>query len=66
MPSSVDMYFRSSNNSLQLYLVINEVKAGGMTIIGVRDGRFDESVFAPSALSLVVAIGFGIDGLAVD
>ena len=63
MPSSVDMYFKSSNNSLQLYLVINDVSAGGIIIIGVRDGRFDESVLN---LSLGVARGFGIDGFVVD
>jgi hypothetical protein len=32
-----------------------------MTIIGVRDGRFDESVFELCNLSFEAAIGFGID-----
>lgn len=59
-------YFRSSSNSLQLYRVINEVNAGGMTIIGVRDGRFDESVFEPCNLSFAAAVGSGLAGFAVD
>ncbi len=37
-----------------------------MTIIGVRDGRFDESVFELCSLSFEAAIGFGIDWFVVD
>ena len=54
-------YFKSSSNSLQLYLVINDVNAAGIIIIGVRDGRFDESVFDVCNLSFEAAIGFGIE-----
>ena len=55
------IYFKSSSNSLQLYLVINDVNAAGIIIIGVRDGRFDVSTFDVCNLSILLAIGFGID-----
>ena len=59
-------YFKSSSNSLQLNRVINDVKAAGMMIIGVLDGRFDESVVDRASLSLAEAIGFGIEMFAMD
>jgi len=62
----ISSYFKSSSNSLQLYLVINDVNAGGIIIIGVRDGRFDESVFVACNLSFEAVIGFGIEEFVAD
>jgi hypothetical protein len=62
----VKFYFKSSSNSLQLYRFMSDVKAGGMIIMGVRDGRFDESVFEACKLFVNEIIGFGIEGLVVD
>jgi len=56
-----NIYFKSSSNSLQLYRVINDVNAAGIIIIGVRDGRFDESVFEGCDLSFEATIGLGIE-----
>ena len=59
-------HFKSSSNSLQLNRVISDVNAAGMTIIGVLDGRFDESVVDRASLSLAEAIGFGMEIFAMD
>ena len=59
-------HFKSSSNSLQLNRVISDVNAAGMTMIGVRDGRFDESVVDRASLSLAEAIGFGMEMFAMD
>ena len=61
---SIEIYFISSSNSLQLYLVISDVNAGGIIMIGVRDGRFDESVFVDCNLSVAGVSGLGIEELA--
>lgn len=59
-------YLRSSRSSLQLYRVISDVSAGGMTMMGVRDGRFEASALDTCILSFVGVIGFGVEGLAAD
>jgi hypothetical protein len=40
--------------------VINDVNAAGIIIIGVRDGRLDESRLGLCNLSLEATIGLGI------
>jgi hypothetical protein len=61
----IDIYLRSSSNSLQLNLVINDVNAAGMMMMGVRDGRLLASDEFVCNLSADESIGFGMVRLAV-
>ena len=58
-------HFKSSSNSLQLNRLINEVRAAGIMMIGVFDGRLLESPAAAKLLSALDGKGFGVERLAV-